>query len=171
MKHGFLVAALAVAVVVTGVVALGDALETPPAFCPDSVDSDEPEDKSTLGEPENGVALFDVAENGDMTDRSSELVGRVPNTLTKDALVCQYERESEEELGSCGGSTTLLATRYAYKVYELPTKRLLGTFELLGAGRCPTGIIELPAGSSSIAADPDYPRLIDRLVPLLSSPA
>ncbi|MBN6042314.1 hypothetical protein [Amycolatopsis sp. 195334CR] len=75
MKRGILVAALAAAAVVTGVVVLVEAGETPPAFCPDSVDSDEPADEPSLGEPENDIALFDVAENGDMTDRSDQLDG------------------------------------------------------------------------------------------------
>ncbi|AXB42380.1 hypothetical protein [Amycolatopsis albispora] len=164
-----LIAALAAGVVVAGAAVLDEALETPPAFCPDDVDSDEPEDVSSLSAPpRSGVALFDVAGNGDMTDRGDQLDGRLPNTFTRDALICQYQRESDEELGSCGLSTKLLATRYAYKVYEFSSKRLLGEFELLGHGRCPTGIRELPAGSSSLNADPDYPALVERLVPLLT---
>ncbi|GAA4419235.1 hypothetical protein ACFQV2_25685 [Actinokineospora soli] len=155
-------------VVVVGFQVVGDAFRTPPAFCPDDVDDDDPHGSSALDEqPPDGVVLYQVGEDG-MEDRTSLLTTRFPAGFPyRPALVCEYRTTYDERISACptsgGGEIPVVRTRYDYKVYAIPDKRLLGVFDLPGTPLCGGGITT----RSELPTESDYTAIVERLGRLL----
>ena len=149
-----------------------DIFHSPPAFCPDDGDDDRPHWRSSLnpGQHDGTLLLYAVDDDG-MTDMSSQLNGLVPSDFpSRKALICQYGTMTDKRIGSCPtigseseGSIPIVRTRYHYKVYALSDKTFLGSFALDGIPRCFVGITT----RSALPAEPDYPKIVERVAPLL----
>jgi hypothetical protein len=190
------VVVVAVAGVAAGVLALTGAFDGPPrAFCPETYTSDQAGDSSELdGRTEPMAAagprpmlMFDVVQaepnvdedgdEGDMSNVTDTFDEFQPGWGAKDKaqlVVCQYRHHVGVgvEGGTCGGyekggvSVPVLGARFTYKVYEASTKKLLNTFEVLGAAGkkvCPSQIWRQQGEKLRLYADADPAELVERL--------
>jgi hypothetical protein len=156
----WVIALLAAALAVVGVVVVTDALTPPLVACPDDAGTDEPQ-----ADPEipvvDQISLYRV-DDGEMVEATDDLYG--PTYGLGDALLCEYADHLDgEDVGECptggGGGITVNAVDYHIKVYSADGRDLLAKVDMRGVPDCDFGIV----AESSIDAETNYRHFFEKL--------
>jgi hypothetical protein len=189
------VVVVAVGAVAGGVLAFTGAFDGPPrAFCPETYDSDQTQESELDSRTEpmataglRPMRMFDVVQdepNVDDAGDPGEMLGATVEQPAWEAkgnvqlVVCQYRHHVGVgvEGGTCRGyekggvSVPVLGARFTYKVYEAQSKKLLTSFELLGAAGkkvCPSQIWLQQGEKLRLYADADPAEVVSRLRPFV----